>query len=69
MVPYLGSVVEYTTTGCLDDLFQILSSKVGALDKVIQLADVGVVVFAIVKFERFSRNVRLKRVFLIGQCW
>ncbi len=50
MVPYLGAVVEYTTTRFAYNLFQRGILEFGSRDQFIQVVDVGLVMLSIMKF-------------------
>src|SRR5690606_14179115 len=70
VVPALGGIVEQAliaSTRGGDDLFERLAFEIGALDRSIGLVDIGLVVLAMVKAERFGRNGRRQRVGGIGK--
>src|SRR5690606_6158010 len=67
VVPHLGGIVEDATGGGLDDLFQRLAFELGARNQVVQVHHVGVVVLAVVIFQRLGRDVRLEGVLCIRQ--
>ena len=68
VIPDLGGVVVDAAGWCLDDdVFEGQIFVLGALDQVIQVGDIGLMMLAVVKVERFRRNVRSQCVLLIGQ--
>src|SRR5690606_15596560 len=54
VVPHLGGVVEDAAGGALDDLFQGLAFELGARNQVVQVGDIGLVVLAVVVFQRLG---------------
>src|SRR5215510_8243707 len=70
VVPDLGRVVEKTAfRGSADQLFERLIGFRFALCEVIQVRDIGLVMPAVVKIERFSRNMGLQGIFSIREWW
>ena len=67
VVPDLSRVVEQAAVGCLDDFRKLLAFMIGALDRVIGLADIGVVMLAMVIVERFFGNQVSESGFFIGK--
>src|SRR5690606_32009806 len=67
VVPDLGSVVEQSAAGGLDDLCQALALVVCAGDQVVQVDHIGVVVLAVVIGQGLGGDVRLKSVFGMGK--
>ena len=64
VVPDLRGLVEQTTLGALDDLFQGFAFVVGPFDQIVELGDVRVVVLTVMILERLFGDVRFKSVFL-----
>src|SRR5690606_35292603 len=71
VVPGLSAVVEEPLVarpfGVMNDFLKALVRKFGALDRGIDLVDVGFVMLAMVRRERLGRNVRRQRVLSVGQ--
>jgi hypothetical protein len=63
VVPHLSCVIENTTAGGLDDLFQSFVFKFSAWDQVVQVNNISVMVFTVVVFQCFLRNVRCQSIF------
>ena len=67
MVPDLRRVVEETAfRGSADQFFQTLVGFGFALREVIQVRDISLVMLAVVKIERFSRNMGCKASLAYG---
>ena len=66
VIPCLRGVVKNPGVGSfmsgLDDSFQRFTFVTRTGDRGIQFVDVGLVVLAVVKAQRFGRNVRLERI-------
>ncbi len=68
VVPDLGSiVVDAASGGFFDDGFEIQTFVFCAFDEVIEIGDVGLVVFGVVVFECFLRHVRCQGIGGKGQ--
>jgi len=67
MVPDLGRVVEDTARRSLDDLFQGFALERRVRNEAIEFVDIGLVVLAVVIFERFGRNMRSQCVLRVRQ--
>ena len=74
MVPDLRGVVENLFVGGIvlamhleDQLLEVHLRHVGALGQRVELIDIGLVMLAVVKLQRFRRHMRLECVHLIGQ--
>jgi hypothetical protein len=57
VVPYLSGVIEDATGRFLDDFFQRGIFKLGTLDQVVQVGDVGLMMLAVVEFQGFLGDV------------
>ena len=69
MVPD-SSVVEKTAfRGSADQFFQTLVGFRFALRKVIQVRDISLVMPAVMKIERFGRDMGLQGIFSIREWW
>src|SRR3546814_21195016 len=62
VVPRLGAVVEQALVarsfGVVDDFLEALVRNVGAFDRSIDLVDISLVMFAMMRRERVGRDVR-----------
>src|SRR5690606_16879829 len=67
VVPDLGRIVEHAAGRLLDDVFERGVFEFGAGNQVVQIRDVGLVVLAIVKLERFLGDVRSQSVQRVRQ--
>jgi hypothetical protein len=67
VIPDLRSVVVDAAAGLLDDVFEGHRFELGALLQVVQVHHVGVVVLAVVVFQRFLAVVRGQGVNGVGQ--
>lgn len=61
VVPMLGRIVEQTAVGTHDDLFQRLILVRCAFDGLVEIGDIGSVVFAVVVVKRLGAHVWLQR--------
>src|SRR5690554_7384005 len=62
VVPDLGSLVEDSAGGLLDDLLERHVLEFGARNQVVELVDVRLMMLAMVKLERLCRHVRLEGI-------
>jgi hypothetical protein len=70
VIPHLRRIVEQPTCRRrADELFQTLIRFRFALREVIQVRDIGLVMPAIVKIERFGRDMGLQSLFSIWEWW
>jgi hypothetical protein len=70
VIPHLCRIVEQPTWRCrADQLFQGFIGFRFALREVIQVRDIGLVMPAIVKIERFGRDMGLQGIFGIREWW
>src|SRR4030095_16565342 len=70
VVPDLRRVVEEAAfRGSADQFFQTLIGFRFALREIIQVRDIGLVMPAVVKIERFGRNMGLQGIFSIREWW
>ena len=72
VIPDLGRIVEDAglrriAGRDLDDVFQGFICEVGRLDQAIQLADIGVVMLAMVEIQCLGRDMRRQGIFGVGQ--
>lgn len=58
MIPDLSSIIEHSTCWCFShNLFERKSLELGSYDELVQVIDIGLVMFAVVKFEGFSGDM------------
>lgn len=74
VVPVLGCVVEYASfishvVGLLHNVFEGHGRHVRTVDEIVQVRDIGLVVFVVVKLECLLRHVRAKRIVSVRQGW
>ena len=67
MVPDLCCVVEQAAIGRIDDFRKLFALVIGAFDRVIGLADIGIVVLAVVIVECFFGDQVSKSIFIIRE--
>ena len=67
MVPNLCGIIEHTALRFANNAFQIRVFKLGALDLVIQVGDLGLMVFAVMEIDGFARNGGFQGGAVIGQ--
>ena len=70
VVPDLCGIVENAcfgriTCGFLDDVFERGVRQVAVCDELVELADVGVVVFAVVEIQRFGGDMWFQGAFVV----
>jgi len=68
VVPDLGGVVVHAAAGLLDDFFERHALELGALLQIVQVDHIGVVVLAMVVFQRLFRVVGGQGVNRVRQC-
>ena len=61
MIPNLGGVVDETSGGLPEDVFQRRILELRTLDQVVQISDVRLMVFTVMVFERLSRDMGKRR--------
>ena len=69
VIPGLGCIVEYAAGRFFNDFFQRGIFKFSAFDLVVQIGDVGLMVFAVVVFQGFFGQVRFQSIQGIRQFW
>src|SRR2546422_3334933 len=70
VIPHLRRIVEQPTCRRrADELFQTLVRFRFALREIIQVRDISLVMPAVVKIERFGRNMGLQGIFSIWEWW
>jgi len=53
VVPHLSGVIENSTVRTAHDLFQRFAFIIGTLDQVVQIGDVGLMMFVVMVFQGF----------------
>ena len=69
VVPDLGRVVEDAAGWCfVDDVVEMHGLELGTLDQIVQVRDIGLVMFAVVVLQGFTRHMWRKRIQGKWQC-
>src|SRR5882724_1087055 len=69
VVPDLRGIVEDAAGGFADDLLETGILEFGALHQIIEIGDIGLMMLAVVEFQRFLRNMRLQGVQCVREGW
>src|SRR5690625_973225 len=68
VVPHLGGIVEDATAGGFYNFFKTFAFKLSARNGFVEVVDIGLVVFAVMKLKGLLGNVRRQSVFSVRQC-
>jgi hypothetical protein len=67
VVPDLRGIIENAAGRLADDLFKAGILEFGALHQIVQVGDIGLMMFAVMEFECFLGNMRLQGVQSVGK--